>query len=214
MDILANLDLDKFCLGRICSKGHEWKGTGKSLRYKYDNKRRPCVECKKEESRKRGKYYKSHYQKNKERINRNIKEWQNLHKEKVNKIQIKYRESEKGKQAAIKASHRRRATKMMNHKANYSREQLAQVKEAFGNQCAYCGSEKDLQIDHFIAVANGGSDCIGNFVIACKECNRKKWSADPMQWYKNQPFYSVKRWKRLLKLLGKTELNYNQMPLF
>ncbi|MBD2458413.1 HNH endonuclease [Nostoc sp. FACHB-87] len=206
---------DKFYLGRLCSKHHEWQGTGKSLRYKPSPNRRcgACVECHREESRNRGDYYKKHYQRNKQRVIQNVKQWRNKNKEKVKEIQDRYRRSEKGRRCLIKASNQRRAKKLMNHRFNYSCEQLSQVKESFFNQCAYCGSNKQIQIDHFIAVNNGGSDCIGNFVAACRKCNRDKSDSDPKEWYTKQPFYSIKRWRMILKILGKTESTYNQIPL-
>lgn len=50
-------------------------------------------------------------------------------------------------------------------------------------QCTYCGApgtEAELEVDHIIAVANGGSHHISNLTTACRACNQAKGS-DP-QW--------------------------------
>jgi tetratricopeptide (TPR) repeat protein len=43
-----------------------------------------------------------------------------------------------------------------------------------GGKCVNCGSEIDLEYDHIIPVAKGGSSTIQNIQILCKKCNRKK----------------------------------------
>jgi hypothetical protein len=43
-----------------------------------------------------------------------------------------------------------------------------------GFSCAYCGAtplDSKLQVDHIIAVSNGGSNDIDNLVTACQPCN-------------------------------------------
>lgn len=45
MDSVFDFDADKFYLGDLCKRGHDYKGTGKSLR---PIKRRCCIECEKE----------------------------------------------------------------------------------------------------------------------------------------------------------------------
>lgn len=43
-----------------------------------------------------------------------------------------------------------------------------------GNKCVKCGSRKYLQIDHIIAVRNGGDDDLKNFQTLCGKCNASK----------------------------------------
>lgn len=43
-----------------------------------------------------------------------------------------------------------------------------------GNVCAYCGSSRNLTIDHIIPKSRGGKDCWENLVTACSFCNSKK----------------------------------------
>jgi 5-methylcytosine-specific restriction endonuclease McrA len=47
------------------------------------------------------------------------------------------------------------------------------------NECQYCGTRKDLTIDHVIPRAKGGKDTWINLVTACKKCNAKKGESTP-----------------------------------
>ena len=41
-------------------------------------------------------------------------------------------------------------------------------------RCVKCSSQKDLQFDHNVAVANGGSNEEDNVQVLCKICNLRK----------------------------------------
>ena len=44
-------------------------------------------------------------------------------------------------------------------------------------QCTYCGApgtDAELEVDHIISVANGGSHHMSNLTTACRACNQKK----------------------------------------
>ena len=41
-------------------------------------------------------------------------------------------------------------------------------------RCVKCSSQKDLQFDHIVAVANGGSNEEDNVQLLCKRCNLRK----------------------------------------
>ena len=60
------------------------------------------------------------------------------------------------------------------------------VKEAFDeckNQCLYCGSKEDIQIDHILPVLKGGKHKLNNLVIACNYCNKSKGgTSDVIGW--------------------------------
>ena len=43
-----------------------------------------------------------------------------------------------------------------------------------GFRCQYCGTEKELTLDHLIPKAKGGKTSWNNLVTACKTCNSKK----------------------------------------
>lgn len=45
-----------------------------------------------------------------------------------------------------------------------------------GHMCVYCGSKKDLTIDHVVPKSAGGRDTWENLVTSCQPCNAKKGS--------------------------------------
>lgn len=47
------------------------------------------------------------------------------------------------------------------------------------NECQYCGTRKELTIDHVTPKARGGVDTWTNLVTACKKCNAKKGDYTP-----------------------------------
>ena len=48
-----------------------------------------------------------------------------------------------------------------------------------GFECQYCGSKKDLTLDHLIPRSKGGKSSWTNLVTACKTCNSKKGDYTP-----------------------------------
>ncbi len=48
-----------------------------------------------------------------------------------------------------------------------------------GNKCQYCGTSKDLTLDHLIPRSKGGKSSWTNLVTACKKCNAKKGDYSP-----------------------------------
>jgi len=48
-----------------------------------------------------------------------------------------------------------------------------------GNQCVYCGSKKQLTIDHLIPKSRGGKNEWTNLVTCCFKCNVKKADRTP-----------------------------------
>lgn len=58
--------------------------------------------------------------------------------------------------------------------------QWAELKDRFGNACAYCGSGNcALAMDHILPLSRGGQHTKLNIVPACKPCNSKKGSKTP-----------------------------------
>ena len=50
-----------------------------------------------------------------------------------------------------------------------------------GYICQYCGSYKELTIDHVVPKAQGGTSCFDNCVASCKPCNNNKNDRTPKQ---------------------------------
>jgi CRISPR/Cas system Type II protein with McrA/HNH and RuvC-like nuclease domain len=48
-----------------------------------------------------------------------------------------------------------------------------------GHKCSYCGSPKNLTIDHVIPKSKGGTNRWTNLITCCGSCNRKKGNKTP-----------------------------------
>lgn len=71
----------------------------------------------------------------------------------------------------------------------------------FGNGCAYCGAQGDMEIEHVVAISRGGAHDIGNIVPACHDCNTSKRRREMERWYREQPFFSELRLRRIRRVL-------------
>lgn len=49
------------------------------------------------------------------------------------------------------------------------------------NECQYCGTKRELTLDHVIPSSKGGQHTWTNLVTACKKCNAKKGNSTPDQ---------------------------------
>lgn len=50
-------------------------------------------------------------------------------------------------------------------------------------RCIYCGSTKDLSVDHLIPRARGGPESGDNAVTACKACNSSRADKGIYEWF-------------------------------
>tara|TARA_R110000868_G_scaffold6275_8_gene35778 strand:- start:1539 stop:1901 length:363 start_codon:yes stop_codon:yes gene_type:complete len=73
------------------------------------------------------------------------------------------------------------------------------IKEQWNYQCAYCGSEDNITLDHIIPQCKGGTDRTTNLVCACKECNHSKGHEMWYDWYMKQDFFTVDRLSVILE---------------
>ena len=71
------------------------------------------------------------------------------------------------------------------------------IKEEWGHQCAYCGSEDRLTIDHILPQSKGGLDVTKNVVCCCHDCNQSKGHEHRKLWYVQQDFYSEERFDKI-----------------
>lgn len=60
-------------------------------------------------------------------------------------------------------------SKIMSH-----RPSKTMIYKRDNNSCQYCGSTRNLTIDHIIPKCRGGEDTWENLVVACGPCNTKK----------------------------------------
>lgn len=55
--------------------------------------------------------------------------------------------------------------------------------------CQYCGSKREMTVDHMIPASRGGKNSFDNCVAACKECNNTKGNRTP---YEAKMFVKIK----------------------
>jgi 5-methylcytosine-specific restriction endonuclease McrA len=57
-----------------------------------------------------------------------------------------------------------------------------ELKKLYNSSCLYCGSKKDIQMDHIIPISKGGRHSIGNLAPACGKCNQSKGGKLLIEW--------------------------------
>lgn len=88
--------------------------------------------------------------------------------------------------------------KLPYEKLMQNRPSRAMIYKRDGHKCQYCGSTKNLTIDHIIPRSRGGEDTWENLVVACMPCNTRK--SDKLLEETNLVLHTVPR-KPLNKML-------------
>lgn len=155
------------------------------------------------------------------------REYSRLNREQINeRARLKYHQSdavkqrlkvyyqtEKGRLTQTRSRQKYRALKRNTHHWHYTREQVKALFDKFNNQCAYCGIECKLSVDHWIPLSKGGTDVLSNLIPSCHNCNSSKCDNVGKSWYEKQSFYSKGRWNKIQKHLGVQVAN-GQIPFF
>ena len=68
----------------------------------------------------------------------------------------------------------RRYAKEKNAIGSHSLTEWNELKDSYGNVCAFCGSNAKMTKDHIIPLSKNGTDYIENIQPLCKSCNSKK----------------------------------------
>lgn len=67
--------------------------------------------------------------------------------------------------------------------SDFTAEQWAAMKAAYGHCCAYCHKpSKRLEQDHVLPLSRGGNHTASNIVPACRTCNASKHDKTPEEW--------------------------------
>jgi 5-methylcytosine-specific restriction endonuclease McrA len=90
---------------------------------------------------------------------------------------------------------------------------LRALRARFDGCCAYCGVKCDAEIDHFQPIAKGGTHVLSNLLPACHDCNSSKRDHHPEEWCRRQPWFTEKKWRQLLAVMGKKPANVAQLAL-
>lgn len=72
-----------------------------------------------------------------------------------------------------------RLFKYITHKMKKIRVNRQRLYKRDNNECAYCGSKKELTIDHILPKSRGGKNSWSNLITCCLPCNLKKGDKTP-----------------------------------
>lgn len=72
-----------------------------------------------------------------------------------------------------------RLLKYIKHFSRNLRANRARIYKRDNHQCVYCGSNKNLTLDHVMPKSRGGSNDWTNLVTSCFKCNLKKSNRTP-----------------------------------
>ena len=73
------------------------------------------------------------------------------------------------------------------------------IREKWKYKCAYCGSGKELTIDHVVPRSKGGTDFTKNVVCCCHSCNQSKSHTPWEEWYFSQDFFSLEKYNKIIE---------------
>jgi len=153
-------------------------------------------------------------QDNSEKVKKNDKKYRAQHSERIRKCQREYidRNIEKIRKWHKKYKSENLDKSRMSSQIRRAREHLLphtltiyqweKIKLSFDNCCAYCGKEKSLTQEHFLALSMGGEYTINNIIPACGSCNYSKHNYDFFTWYPKYKYYDKKREVKILKYLN------------
>ena len=77
------------------------------------------------------------------------------------------------------------------------------LKMTMPQACYYCGSRKNLVVDHLVPRIRGGPDDSDNLVWACRTCNSSKHGRDMLAWVLANFFPSVLLLRRYMKVVAR-----------
>lgn len=160
------------------------------------------------------KYERAYRENNKEKEAIRHRIYKENNKEKIIEIGRLYRENNKekiaesnrkcfqGNKEAYNIRTQIRRARQLLLPSTLTPSQWESIKLHFNNKCAYCGQEKPLEQEHFIAMSKLGGYTNNNIICACRSCNASKNNKSFEEWYPKYKYYSKQREKIILKFLG------------
>lgn len=73
------------------------------------------------------------------------------------------------------------------------------IKEKWNYECAYCGSEENLTLDHITPRSKGGSERVINILCACHSCNHSKGDQMWSDWFLSQDFFDKEKLSKIIE---------------
>lgn len=145
---------------------------------------------------------KIYYEENKELILERTRAYGLVYRanNKVNLLEYQRKYKAKNRTKFNVYKQRRRAMKKM-LPYTLTIEEWEEVKATFDYKCVYCGIDKDLHQDHFIALSKGGGYTKKNILPSCQSCNSSKGDKDFVDWYRSNANYSKGRKNKILEYI-------------
>ena len=143
-----------------------------------------CKECEREYERyyckrpyrikKKSEWDKKNYKENICKIRERVKNYKRNNKEKISKLNRKYR-----KENPEKVAFSLKRARLMRRKAegSHTLKEWQDLKAYYGNTCLRCKKPEPqikLTEDHIISIINNGTDDIDNIQPLCRSCNSSK----------------------------------------
>lgn len=145
-----------------------------------------CKACQKKsasksyEKTKGNRDYKAYYEQNKERKQEHSRKYYQKNKDKILEQQKNYHRTSKGKKVMRKSHAKRRKLLANNKGIPYKREYVIDRDKLGGEYpiCYLCGKpiihDRELHLDHIVAIVLGGKDCFTNVSCTHELCNLRK----------------------------------------
>jgi 5-methylcytosine-specific restriction endonuclease McrA len=171
-----------------------------------------------EERQRRRRYYQSNikierqrsrlrYRANPEIERERTRRWQKANPEKA--LELRRRVYQNNPGAARERCRRRREWRRSSRRQSLHPVTRTQINARFtiwGNRCAFCGVDathqrnhgrQRLTVEHVLALTKGGLDEAPNIIPACSACNSSKNNSPIEDWYRQQPFFTEPRWRKV-----------------
>ncbi|BAZ19394.1 HNH endonuclease (plasmid) [Kalymmatonema gypsitolerans NIES-4073] len=233
---MTEFNSEKFYLGRLCKRGHDFNQTGLSLR-RLDNS--DCLECmaERDKTSERKAYQKQwrkdnrkrlqaqarkRYQDNPERFrakNRKTywsnpekwrkyaREWHHANMNDAIRVRQRiYRTLNKHRYKFYK--HKRRAFLKRSQIEKITQSHIDAMLKTFDECCAYCGKSLNsvVTIDHVIPLSKSGNHTMQNLLPCCMSCNQSKNNSDMIDWYSERDFFTSERLIKICEYLATPDL--------
>ena len=196
-----------YLLFKQCSKCREILHVSKFNKYKYGKygAKAECKECQHEYNKKYReehreeikKYNKKWFEDNPKKVREYDKKYKESHKEEIKERSRNYRKNNPEK---IFNQQNRRRLKEENRGRGINKIQWYEMMNFFDWKCAYSGEKMEdnkttngRTVDHIVALDNGGENEPWNIVPMKKGYNTSKHTKDMLEWYLEQPFFSIER---------------------
>jgi hypothetical protein len=136
-----------------------------------------------------------------------IARWRTNNLAKVRNYRRAWKENNPNKLREL--SRRRNAWKRAARRQSLHPVTRAQIDARFAlwsNHCAFCGVDASdprnhgrdrLTVEHVLALTEGGLDEASNIIPACTACNSSKRNSPVEDWYRQQQFFAVTRWRKI-----------------